>query len=92
MPDVGVRELKARASEIVRNVRERRARYVITYRGKPVGVLLPLEEVSQAEAVAGGEQGAEVWEALSRLGEEIGRGWQSPLTSAELLSEMRRTE
>ena len=26
MPDVGVRELKARASEIIRNVRERRAR------------------------------------------------------------------
>jgi prevent-host-death family protein len=92
MPDVGVRELKTRASEIVRNVRERRARYVITYRGKPVGVLLPLEEASQGEAVAGGEQGAEVWEELSRLGEEIGRGWQSPLTSAELLSEMRRTE
>jgi len=92
MPDVGVRELKTRASEIVRNVRERRARYVITYRGKPVGVLLPLEEVSQTEAVAGGEHGAGVWEQLSQLGEEIGRGWQSPLTSAELLSEMRRTE
>jgi prevent-host-death family protein len=92
VPDVGVRELKIRASEIVRNVRERRARYVITYRGKPVGVLLPLEEVSQAEAEAGGEQGAGVWEELSRLGEEIGRGWQSPLTSAELLSEMRRSE
>ena len=33
MPEVGVRELKIRASEILRNVRERRARYVITYRG-----------------------------------------------------------
>jgi hypothetical protein len=27
---------------------------------------------------------------LSALGEEIGRGWRSPLTSAELLSQMRR--
>jgi len=58
MPDVGVRELKARASEIIRNVRERRARYVITYRGRPVGVLLPLDEATQAEAVAGAEQAA----------------------------------
>jgi prevent-host-death family protein len=86
MPDVGVRELKARASEIVRNVRERRARYVITYRGRPVGLLMPLDEVpptSPTSAIA-------VWEELTRLGEEIGRGWRSPLTSAELLSEMRR--
>ena len=90
MPDVGVRELKARASEIIRNVRERRARYVITYRGRPVGVLLPLDEATQAEAVAGSERGIAVWEELSRLGEEIGRGWRSPQTSAELLSEMRR--
>ena len=90
MPDVGVRELKARASEIIRNVRERRARYVITYRGRPVGVLLPLDEATQAEAVAGAEQGTAVWQKLSQLGEEIGRGWRSPRTSAELLSEMRR--
>ena len=92
MPDVGVRELKTRASEIVRDVRERRARYVITYRGRPVGVLLPLDEVTQAEAVAGSEQRSAVWAELSRLGEEIGRGWQSPLTGAELLSQMRRSE
>lgn len=37
MPDVGVCELRARASEIVRNVRERRARYTITYRGQAGG-------------------------------------------------------
>lgn len=29
-------------------------------------------------------------EELTRLGEEIGRGWRPPLTSAEILSEMRR--
>jgi len=90
MPDVGVRELKTRASEIVRDVRDHRARYTITYRGRPVGVLLPLEEVPQVEALPGGERGTTVWEELSELGEEIGRGWQSPLTSAELLSQMRR--
>ncbi len=31
------------------------------------------------------------WDDLMRLGEEIGRGWQSPLSSVELLSEMRRS-
>ena len=90
MPEIGVRELKICASENLRNVRERRARYVLTYRGRPVGVLLPLEEASPPKALGGGDQGTAVWDKLSELGEEIGRGWQSPLTSAELLSEMRR--
>jgi len=90
MPDVGVRELKTRASEIVRDVRDHRARYTITYRGRPVGVLLPLEEAPQAEALPGGERGTTVWEELSELGEEIGREWRLPSTSVELLSQMRR--
>ena len=92
MPDVGVRELKTRASEIVRNVRENRARYVITYRGRPVGVLLPLQEAPETRLAVGGQHGADVWEELSELGAEIGQGWKSPLTSAELLSEMRRSK
>lgn len=91
MPEmIGVRELKIHASEIVRAVRDRRARYLITYRGRPVGLLMPLEEIGAREAAPVGERGKAVWEELLRLGEEIGRGWQSPQTAAELLSEMRR--
>jgi prevent-host-death family protein len=88
MPEVGVRQLKTHASEILREVREQRARYVITYRGRPVGVLAPLETPPDSEAPLA-DPGT-TWEELTRLGEEIGREWQSPLTSAELLSEMRR--
>jgi len=88
MSEIGVRQLKTHASEIVRSVREERARYVITQRGKPVAVLLPLDEPpAQAASL---EDAATVWGDLTRLGEAIGRGWQSPLTSADLLSEMRR--
>jgi uncharacterized protein YuzE len=36
-----------------------------------------------------GEPATTAWEELTRLGKEIGQGWHSPLTSAELLSEMR---
>jgi prevent-host-death family protein len=90
MPDIGVRELKVRASEIVRAVRERRARYTITYRGRPVGVLLPLEEPFPADALPDEESGRTVWDELTEIGEEIGRGWQSDKTSYELLSQMRR--
>ena len=88
MSEIGVRKLKTHASEIVRSVREERARYVITQRGKPVAMLLPLDEPpAQAASM---EAAATVWDDLTRLGEAIGRGWQSPLSSADLLSEMRR--
>jgi len=88
MPEIGIRELKARASEIIRAVRDRRARYTVTYRGRPVGVLVPLGEVPAAEVAD--EPGSAAWEELTQLGEEIGQGWTSPQTGAELLSEMRR--
>lgn len=42
MTEIGVRELKSKASEIVRAVREEGAEYIITYRGAAVGVLSPL--------------------------------------------------
>ncbi len=87
MPDIGLRELKARASEIVREVREQRKRYVITHRGRPVALLAPLEEPSPA---ASAERGADVWQELVCLGAEIGRGWRSSKSSSELLSQMRR--
>ena len=90
IPDAGVRELTIRAPEIVRDVRERRARYIITYRERPVGVLVPLEAVAQPEVTPGSQTEATAWEELTRLGEEIGRDWQSPLTAAELLPQMRR--
>jgi prevent-host-death family protein len=90
MPRVGVRELKLRASEIVRAVRERGICYIITYRGKPVGVLAPLVDPDRGAGEVAEERDIDAWEELTRLGEEIGREWQSPLTGGELLSQMRR--
>jgi len=65
MPDVGVRELKARASEIIREVREQHARYVITYRGRPVGLLMPLERESLTNMRPAKESAASVWDELN---------------------------
>ena len=91
MPSIGIRTLKTQASEIMRNVRERRARYVITYHGQPVGLLMPLEQpMPEAPTETDPTAAAPAWDELTRLGEEIGRGWRSPLSSTELLSEMRR--
>jgi len=44
MSSVGIRELKNRASEIIRKVGEEQAPYIITLRGKPSAMIIPLEE------------------------------------------------
>ena len=86
MREVGIRELKVQASEIVRRVRERKMRYVITYRGRPVAALGPVEpQLSGAPA-----PDPEAWDELARLGEAIAEGWTAPRSSVELLSASRR--
>ncbi len=84
MEEIGIRELKARASEVVRAVKERRARYVITQRGQPVAVLLPVD------AVPPQPDPDEVWARLEAIRQELGKGWQSEKSAVEILSEMRR--
>ncbi|MFZ5911950.1 MAG: type II toxin-antitoxin system Phd/YefM family antitoxin [Chloroflexota bacterium] len=84
MEEIGIRELKTRASEVVRAVKEKRARYVITQRGKPAALLVPMDAQIQKE------EADEVWERLEKLGEEIAKGWQSEKSAVEILSEMRR--
>ncbi len=82
--EIGIRELKARASEVVRAVKEQRARYVITQRGKPAALLIPLDaDYDRAKA-------DEVWARLEELREEMRKGWQSEKSAVEILSEMRR--
>jgi prevent-host-death family protein len=90
MREIGVRELKVKASEIMRNVRKRRTRYLITYRGHPVGVLSPIEGGESITPIAPAESGSSAWDELTRLGREIAQGWPAGKTSTDVLSEMRR--
>ena len=82
--EIGIRELKSRASEVVRAVKEERARYVITQRGKPAAIIVPLDAAPPEKSAD------EVWEILRQLGEEIGKSWESEKSAVEILSEMRR--
>jgi prevent-host-death family protein len=91
---VGVRELKNRATEILRQVREDQAEYVITYYGRPVAVLLPVDEAwVEGEAKRAAEATSpsdEVAAELEALRQEIDRSWASGKTGIELVSEQRR--
>ena len=82
--EIGIRELKSRASEVVRAVKEERARYVITQRGKPAAIMVPLDAAPPEKSAD------EVWERLIKIGEEIGKGWQNEKSAVDILSEMRR--
>ena len=68
MKDVGIRGLKAHASEIVRQVAENRESYTVTRRGRPVGVLSPAGR--EPSPIAGG--GTQAWDRLEALADRMG--------------------
>jgi len=82
--EIGIRELKSRVSEVVRAVKEERARYIITQRGKPAAIIIPVDAVPEKKS------DDEVWERLLEIGEELSKGWQNEKSAVEILSEMRR--
>lgn len=85
---IGVRDLKNKASEIVRDVHERKEEYIVTVRGEPVAMLRPLSKDSGDEL-----RQAERQEALAKmddLAERIAQAWRSPKTAGELVEEQRR--
>ena len=81
--EIGIRELKTRASEVVRSVKETRARYVITQRGKPAALIIPLD------AAPPQTDGDDAWARLEKLGQEISRNKTSDKSIVDILSEMR---
>ncbi len=82
--EIGIRELKSRASEVVRAVKEERARYVVTQRGKPVAVIVPMDAIPPEKKDDDG------WERLLAIRERLGKGKRNKKSSIEILSEMRR--
>jgi len=85
MVEVGVRELKRRASHILRQVREKKETITITYRGRPVARLVPVEDMEskRAEALA-------VWAKMDDLAREIGAHWPEGVSAVEAVREQRR--
>jgi prevent-host-death family protein len=89
MTDIGIRELKAKTSKVVQNVRRRHARYIITHRGLPVAMLVPIDE-TLAKTPSTTAQADDVWAKLTQLGEHLAHDRPANESSADVLSEMRR--
>ena len=85
---VGVRELKTHAAGILRRVREGRASYILTHRGRAVGMILPLEPAEDTSATS--EDAAAAWDAFVHAGRRLERRFRPGVSGVRLLSAMRR--
>jgi prevent-host-death family protein len=83
MPRIGVTHLKTHASEVLRDVEDNRARYVITNRYGPVGIIVPYASPRQARP----ESRDQAWAEFFAAGEQVRAAWNSPLTAVEILRE-----
>jgi prevent-host-death family protein len=83
---IGVRELRARASDVLRRVRERHEAVDVTYRGQVIARIVPV--LPPAEAA---ETLSAVWTEMDQLAGEIGQHWKPRgKSAAEAVSEGRR--
>ncbi len=85
MSEVGIRELKTNASELVRRVREEGEIIDITYYGEVVARLIP--------AGASGAPAAaleRLWAEMDELAEEVGSKWSGGVSAVEAVREGRR--
>lgn len=92
MPLIGVRQLRERTAEVLCKVREEGAEYVITHQGRPIAVLLPIDDKATEEAIiqASKQSATDRWEAYTRLADEISQAWPSGLRTQDLIDEIRR--
>ena len=92
MPLVGVRELRERTSEVLRQVREEGVEYVITYQGRPIAMLLPVdaERVEAAMVQASKRSVTGGWETYAQVAEQVRQAWPAEQSTQELLDEIRR--
>jgi prevent-host-death family protein len=94
MPNVGVKELKDQATEILRTVREQQAQYIVTYHGRPVAVILPVDEAwrraEEDRVVRSATPSPDLLAELEALRAEIAASWTSEKSAVELIVEGRR--
>ena len=85
MTGVGIRELKANASEIVRRVREQGEIINITYHGEVVARLVPAQPAPPAA-----DEIAALLVDLDQLAAEIGAAWPRGVSAQAAIQDVRR--
>ena len=88
-PAIGIRELKARASAIIDDVKARRVSYAVTKRGQVEALIVPVDAGERLLSRSPTDGAWEAWQTLAdQLAQEArGRDMRS---AAEELDRMRR--
>lgn len=86
MQAVGIRELKEQASELVRRVREERETIEVTYRGRAVARLVPIEQPQPPSR----PDTAAAWASIDQLAAKIGARSPAGVSAADIVSAGRR--
>lgn len=84
MASIGIRELKAHISEIIRRVQENGEVIEVTNHGATVARIVPAHNRSSNRD----ENGA--WTELNRLIEEISAHWPEGVTAKDAIDDVRR--
>jgi prevent-host-death family protein len=87
---IGVRELKTHAARIVRRVRDAQASYILTHRGRAVGLILPLDAAGRVPDELEEADAAAAWDAFLRAGHRLEDGFRPGLSGVRALSDTRR--
>lgn len=88
-PTVGIRELKARASAIIEDVKDRRVSYAVTKRGEVEALIVPADA---GERLVSRSPADGAWDAWQTLADQLARDARGGDTrsAVEELDRMRR--
>jgi len=91
MPLIGVRELRNNTAEVLRQVREEKAEYIITHQGKPVALMLPIDEEIMVEKMldAAKKSSPTNWEVYQNLAESLRNSWPTGANTQSMLDDIR---
>ena len=83
-PAIGIRELKAKASAIIQDVKGRRVTYAVTKRGKVEALIVPVDAGERLLGQPAADSAWDTWQALVvRLCQEPGAKTASALAELE---------
>ena len=84
MRAVGVRELKQRTSQVLRELQARGEEIEVTHHGRVIARLVPVRPASARP------RAASAWSTLDRVAREIGARWPKGRSAAAAVREGRR--
>jgi prevent-host-death family protein len=84
MITIGIRELKQQTSEWIRRVRENGEQVQVTYHGKVVAILVPVNPTVDEQLETN------IWNDMDSLAAEIGAAWPEGVSASQAVAEQRR--